>query len=95
MLRLMIDKNLPLVQEAFSEFGEIEIRPGRAITNKMLRDVDVLIVRSVTPVNAALLEGTPVKFVGTATIGLDHLDVDYLREKIFSLPMPLAAMPTR
>jgi len=81
MLRLMIDENLPLAQEAFSEFGKIELHPGRAITKEMLRDVEVLIVRSVTPVNAALLEGTPVKFVGTATIGLDHVDVDYLREK--------------
>lgn len=81
MLRLIIDENIPLAQEAFLEFGKIELHPGRAITQKMLRDADVLIVRSVTPVNAALLEKTPVRFVGTATIGLDHLDVDYLREK--------------
>jgi erythronate-4-phosphate dehydrogenase len=77
----MIDENIPLAQEAFSEFGKTELQPGRAITNTMLRDIDVLIVRSVTKVNAVLLERTPVKFVGTATIGLDHIDVDYLRDK--------------
>ncbi len=81
MLRLMIDENIPLAQEAFSEFGNIELQSGRAISQKSLRDFDVLIVRSVTRVNASLLENTPVKFVGTATIGLDHIDVDYLHEK--------------
>jgi len=81
MLRLLIDENIPLAKEAFFEIGEVRLIPGRTITNQMLRDIEVLIVRSVTPVNAALLDKTPVRFVGTATIGVDHLDVDYLREK--------------
>ncbi len=81
MLRLLIDENIPLAKEAFSDFGEAQLARGRAITHSMLRNIDALIVRSVTPVNAALLDNTPVRFVGTATIGTDHIDVEYLRDK--------------
>jgi erythronate-4-phosphate dehydrogenase len=81
MLRLLIDKNIPLAKEAFSDFGEARLASGRAITHSMLRNIDALIVRSVTPVNAALLDNTPVRFVGTTTIGVDHVDLDYLRDR--------------
>jgi len=53
--------------------------PGRAIQAPDLRDIDVLLVRSVTRVDEALLKDSSVRFVGTATIGTDHLDTDYLR----------------
>lgn len=79
MSRLLIDENIPFAQQAFAEFGLVSLCPGRAITNATLRDVEILIVRSVTTINAALLDGTPVRFVGSATIGTDHVDVDYLR----------------
>ncbi|MBN2271088.1 MAG: 4-phosphoerythronate dehydrogenase, partial [Sedimentisphaerales bacterium] len=49
------------------------------ITSDVVADADVLLVRSITPVNAGLLAGSRVKFVGTATIGFDHVDIDYLR----------------
>jgi len=81
MLHILIDENIPFGREAFAEFGEVRLSPGRAITQNLLQDVDVLIVRSVTPVNATLLEGTPVRFVGTATIGTDHIDLAFLRDK--------------
>jgi erythronate-4-phosphate dehydrogenase len=44
----------------------------------MLKGIDILIIRSVTIVDKSLLENTPVKFVGTTTIGLDHIDTRYL-----------------
>lgn len=81
MLRLLVDDQIPFAQQAFAEFGEVRLVPGRAITRAMLRDVDLLLVRSVTPVNAALLDGTSVRFVGTATTGVDHVDADYLRRR--------------
>lgn len=55
--------------------------PGRKISNKVLRDIDILIVRSITNVNEELLKNTSVKFVGTATIGTDHIDLAYLRNR--------------
>ncbi len=73
-LRILADENIPLVQEAFGGFGTVCTMPGRRITPEAVRDADVLLVRSVTPVNAALIEGSPLRFVGSATIGTDHVD---------------------
>jgi erythronate-4-phosphate dehydrogenase len=80
-MKIIADENIIFVEEAFSGLGDVLLFSGRDINNKILKDADVLLVRSVTEVNANLLEGTNVKFVGTATIGTDHIDSDYLAEK--------------
>ena len=80
-MKIIADENIIFVGEAFSELGEVHLYAGREITNALLKDADVLLVRSVTEVNANLLEGTNVKFVGTATIGTDHIDTAYLADK--------------
>lgn len=61
--------------------GEITRVAGRKMTAADVKNADVLLVRSVTPVTKELLEGSSVKFVGTATIGTDHIDLDYLKER--------------
>lgn len=76
-MHLVADENIPLLDEFFAAFGSIRRLPGRAITVADVRDADLLLVRSVTQVNRALLEGSRVRFVGTCTIGTDHLDLDY------------------
>jgi erythronate-4-phosphate dehydrogenase len=80
-MKIIADENIIFVQEAFSGFGEVYLYGGREITNALLKDADVLLVRSITEVNSNLLAGTNVKFVGTATIGTDHIDKAYLAEK--------------
>jgi len=77
-MKILYDENIPCGHEAFSTLGNVSSCPGRAITSAMVRDVDMLFVRSVTPVNAALLDGSRVRFVATATSGSDHIDKDYL-----------------
>ncbi len=77
-MRILADQNIPFVTEAFAAFGEVSLFVGRELTHAQVMQADVLLVRSVTRVNAALLENTPVKFVATATIGTDHIDLDYL-----------------
>jgi erythronate-4-phosphate dehydrogenase len=79
MLKLTIDENIAQAKEAFSQFGEVELLPGRMITKNNLSATDILMVRSVTKVNKELLGDTPIKFVGTATIGTDHIDIEYLK----------------
>ncbi len=79
-MRILADENIPLVEAFFAAFGEIHRLPGRAIDRAALEDCEVLLVRSVTRVDRALLEGTSVRFVGTCTIGTDHLDLDYFAE---------------
>ncbi|MFV3093172.1 4-phosphoerythronate dehydrogenase PdxB [Pseudomonas sp. GW6] len=75
-MHIVADENIPLLDEFFAAFGSIRRLPGRAITAADVRDADLLLVRSVTQVNRALLEGSRVRFVGTCTIGTDHLDLD-------------------
>lgn len=80
-MNILVDENIPYGAEAFDTLGTVRRAPGRAITKDMLSDVDALIVRSITKVNETLLEGTPVRFVGTCTIGEDHVDKSYLSRK--------------
>lgn len=79
-MHIVADENIPLLDEFFAAFGSIRRLPGRGITAADVRDADLLLVRSVTQVNRALLEGSRVRFVGTCTIGTDHLDLDYFAE---------------
>ncbi len=79
-MRIVADENIPLLDEFFAGFGAISRHPGRAIDRAALGDAEVLLVRSVTRVDRALLEGSAVRFVGTCTIGTDHLDLDYFKE---------------
>ena len=79
-MRLLADENIPLLDPFFASFGRIRRQAGRAIDRAAVMDADALLVRSVTRVDRALLEGSAVKFVGTCTIGTDHLDLDWFAE---------------
>lgn len=87
-MRIVADENMPLVAEFFAGH-EVVRRPGRAIARADLERADALLVRSVTRVDRALLEGTPVRFVGSATIGTDHID----RAALAALGVQVAAAP--
>ena len=76
--KIVVDDMIPYAREAFSELGSVTLLPGRDITRGTIRDADALIVRSVTTVNAALLDGSPIRFVGTTTTDVDHIDQQYL-----------------
>lgn len=80
-MRIVADENIPLAEAFFADYGELVRLPGREMTREQVKDADVLLVRSVTQVNENLLTGTRVKFVGTATIGHDHVDRNWLAEQ--------------
>jgi len=80
-MKIVADANIPFVRECFSSVGEVEVLNGRDITPAVLADADALLVRSITPVHRDLLAGSAVRFVGTATIGFDHVDVAYLERR--------------
>ena len=81
MLRTVADENIPGSEAAVGALGPVTRLPGRAITTEALREADALLARSVTPVDGALLDGTPVRFVGTATAGTDHVDLGDLADR--------------
>ena len=80
-MKIIADENIPLVDEFFGHLGDIIRLPGRTMKSDDVRDADVLLVRSVTPVNEALIGASKLSFVGTCTIGVDHLDQDYLTQR--------------
>jgi erythronate-4-phosphate dehydrogenase len=79
-MKIVADAQIPLIQQAFSNIGDLQLCAGRAITPEIVKDADILLVRSVTPVNASLLHNSRVKFVATATSGTDHVDTGYLQK---------------
>ena len=77
---IVADENIPLLDCFFGDIGEIHRVSGRTMSNADVRDADILLVRSVTRVNRDLLEGSRVRFVGTSTIGTDHVNLDWLEQ---------------
>ncbi len=79
-MRILADENIPML-EVFARHGQLRRVAGRSLDRAVLANAEVLLVRSVTQVDQALLAGSQVKFVGTCTIGTDHLDLQYLTEQ--------------
>ena len=78
-MNIYIDENIPYAKAFFLSFGKLHFFCGRSVNAKTLKDADVLLVRSITKVNEQLLYlNKNLKFVGTATIGTDHIDKSYL-----------------
>ena len=81
-MKFMIDENIPYANDFFSHLGQVDRFPGRELRAENLVDVDFLLVRSITKVDKELLaKANRLKFVGTATIGEDHIDKNYLAEQ--------------
>jgi erythronate-4-phosphate dehydrogenase len=81
-MKILIDENMPYAEELFSQLGEVILKPGRSLSADDLIDVDALMIRSVTKVDDALLaKANKLKFVGTATAGMDHVDQSLLKAR--------------
>ena len=93
-MKIIVDENMPYGREAFSTLGDVTTMAGRAIDAAAVADAELLAIRSITKVNAALLEGSRVRFVGTATIGEDHVDKAYLKGKGIGFRARQGATPT-
>ena len=80
-MKVVIDHKIPYIKEAIEKIAdEVVFLSGDAFTKETVKDADALIVRTRTRCGRELLEGSRVKFIATATIGYDHIDVDYCRE---------------
>lgn len=80
-MKLVVDANIPAAEACFGAFGTLTRVAGREISAADVADADALIVRSITQVDRALLAGSQVGFVGTCTIGTDHVDQAFLAEQ--------------
>ena len=77
-MKVIVDDKIPYIREALREMNvEAQYVEGSKFTSAIVRDADALIVRTRTQCNGALLEGSRVQFIATATIGYDHIDTGY------------------
>lgn len=76
-LNILIDENIPFINGVFEPFADVRYKNGRGICRDDAMNADVLVIRTRTICNAALLEGTRVSTIATATIGMDHIDLSY------------------
>lgn len=82
-MRIVCAQSVFRGREAFSTLGETRVLADREIGRRHLGSADALVIRSQTRVGPGLFEGTPLRFVGTATAGFDHMDTAALeRAKI-------------
>lgn len=80
-LKIVADQNILALDHWQDKGVELILCDGRTLSAADVQDADAILVRSITRVDAALLSGSAVKFVATATSGTDHVDVDYLRQR--------------
>jgi erythronate-4-phosphate dehydrogenase len=76
-MRIVADDKIPFLKGALEPYAEVVYIPGKQIKMEMLKDSDALLIRTRTICNENLLKGTSIRFIGTATIGFDHIDTDY------------------
>lgn len=84
-LNIVAGENIPYIQEAFESLGNITVLPGRGIQSADLHNTNILLIRSITPVNEDLLQDSLVEFVGSTAAGTDHIDTAYLQSQKISL----------
>ncbi len=77
MLKFIIDDNIPFIKGTLEPFGQVKYLMGSHITRTDIIDADALLVRTRTACNSKLLQGTKVSFIGSATIGTDHIDTGW------------------
>ena len=77
--KIIIDKNIPFIQGVLDDVARVEYQLAAEMTPECVKDADALIVRTRTQCNARLLHGSSVRFIATATIGFDHIDITYCR----------------
>ena len=76
-MKIIADDKIPFLKGVLEPFAEVIYMPGKQISNKILKDADALVIRTRTKCSDSLLRGTKVKFIGTATIGFDHIDTQF------------------
>jgi len=78
---VVVDRDIPFLDGVLEPWFEVRRLPGRAIGPDDVRDAVALLIRTRTRCDAALLDGSAVRFIATATIGTDHIDGAYCADR--------------
>ncbi len=80
-LKIVIDSAIPFIKDVFEPHASVSYVDSKSIDADIVRDANALIIRTRTKCNRELLHNSQVKHIATATIGFDHIDLDYCREQ--------------
>lgn len=80
-MRIVADDHIPFLRGVLEPFASVSYLPGAKIAPEDIRDADALLTRTRTRCNATLLEGSGVRFIGSATIGFDHIDTEFCADR--------------
>ena len=80
-LKIIIERNIPFIKGILDDMAQVEYLSANEIDANAMRHADALICRTRTHCNASLLDNSPCSFIATATIGTDHIDLDYCRRR--------------
>ena len=78
-MKFVADVDIPFLKGVLEPYAEVVYKKGMEICREDILDADALLIRTRTRCDASLLEGTKVSLITTATIGMDHIDLDYCR----------------
>ena len=80
-MKVIVDNKIPYIKGLIETLAdEVIYLPGKDFTPEVVKEADALIIRTRTLCNRQLLEGSKVQFIGTATIGFDHIDTNTVRK---------------
>ena len=80
-MKFVIDRAIPFVEGVFEPYGaEVLYKDGPEIVREDLLDADALVIRTRTRCDTALLKGTAVKLIATATASMDNIDQKWCKE---------------
>lgn len=78
-MKVIIEKNIPFIRGYLDDMADVRYLSSDEITSETMKDADALITRTRTKCDSALLNGSGCRFIATATIGVDHIDMDYCK----------------
>src|SRR4030042_689189 len=79
-MKIVADDKIPFLKGVLEAYAEVVYFPGKQINRDVLKDADALLTRTRTKCNGSLLKGTGIRFIGTATIGYDHIDTEFCKK---------------
>lgn len=80
-MKIVVDSAIPFISGLFEPYAEVVYSEGSKISSAMIKDCDALVIRTRTRCDSKLLEGSRLRLIATATIGTDHIDEDYCRQR--------------
>ena len=76
-MKIIADDNIPFLKGRLEQVAEVIYTDQFGFTPELVKDADALVIRTRTRCDKSLLEGSSVRLVATATIGIDQIDTDW------------------